>query len=126
MVNVGENRARNRVTVCPESRNEDKNRKVDKIEWGGTPRATHPPGATLGRGRGGNEVLLAAVGQNLSTAVKGAAYDMPVDCLSPVQLKKSYACMSYQLRVDSYRALCCTSLFDFRSVVDGEVPSPFE
>ncbi|KAD4180275.1 hypothetical protein E3N88_28866 [Mikania micrantha] len=30
MVNVGENRAQNGVTDCPETRNEDKNRKIDE------------------------------------------------------------------------------------------------
>ncbi|KAD2806118.1 hypothetical protein E3N88_39495 [Mikania micrantha] len=34
MVNVGENRARKGVTDCPESRNEDKNRKTDKNALG--------------------------------------------------------------------------------------------
>ncbi|KAD3066907.1 hypothetical protein E3N88_34787 [Mikania micrantha] len=31
---------------------------------------------------------------------------LPIVCR---QLRKSYACMSYRLRVDSYRVLCCTS-----------------
>ncbi|KAD4888019.1 hypothetical protein E3N88_20092 [Mikania micrantha] len=55
---------------------------------------------TLDRGRGGNVVLAAAVGQNLSTAVKGAAfaYDVKESCgntgLPTVcrQLMESYAC----------------------------------
>ncbi|KAD4385507.1 hypothetical protein E3N88_25675 [Mikania micrantha] len=34
MVNVGENRARNEVTDCPETRNEDKNRKMDENHLG--------------------------------------------------------------------------------------------
>ncbi|KAD4385945.1 hypothetical protein E3N88_26114 [Mikania micrantha] len=50
---------------------------------------------TLDGGRGGNVVLPAAVGQNLSTAVRGIDYDydglndlnhvMPADCVSPVE-----------------------------------------
>ena len=44
-MNVGENRARNGVTDCPESQNEDKIKNWTKMCWGGTPRATRPAGA---------------------------------------------------------------------------------
>ncbi|KAD0150560.1 hypothetical protein E3N88_44721 [Mikania micrantha] len=99
---------------------------------------------TLDRGRGGNVVLPAAVGQNMSTAVKGAAYvydglndlnhvmmyvkksctgmsrqfrlmvkescgniGLPTVCrhCGLIVLKKSYACMSYQLLDDSMREM---------------------
>ncbi|KAD4178003.1 hypothetical protein E3N88_26594 [Mikania micrantha] len=48
------------------------------------------------------------------------------DRLCVAMLKKSYVYMSYQLRVDSYRLLCRTSLSDFRTSVDGEIPSPYD
>ncbi|KAD7477644.1 hypothetical protein E3N88_00780 [Mikania micrantha] len=72
MVNVGENRARNGVTDCPESRNEEKSQSMELLD------SSRMKCKTLDRGRGGNVVLPAAVGQNLSTAVKGAtfAYDV--------------------------------------------------
>ncbi|KAD3337413.1 hypothetical protein E3N88_32933 [Mikania micrantha] len=57
MVNVGKNRARNGVTDGPESRNEDK---IEKY-----------------RPRSSSKCVMkvpAAVGQNMRTAVKGAAY----------------------------------------------------
>ncbi|KAD4179969.1 hypothetical protein E3N88_28560 [Mikania micrantha] len=131
MVNMGENHARNGVTDCPESRNEEKNRKMDENGLG-----RHRPRSS----RKCDMEAPAAVGQNMSTAKSSTGMSCqlrlivkevlwkhePFDCVSPVQLKKSYACMSYQLRVDSYRVSCCTSLFDFRSAVDGEVPSPYE
>ncbi|KAD7477566.1 hypothetical protein E3N88_00702 [Mikania micrantha] len=40
MMNVGENRARNGVTDCPESRNEEKSKNLRKTGLGGTPGVT--------------------------------------------------------------------------------------
>ncbi|KAL8268304.1 hypothetical protein R6Q59_002102 [Mikania micrantha] len=74
MVNVGENRARNGVTDCPECETKE-NFKVWNF-W--TRRGTNEEVEDPSRERviivlAQNSVRLAAVGQNLSTAVKGAA-----------------------------------------------------
>ncbi|KAD7478325.1 hypothetical protein E3N88_01461 [Mikania micrantha] len=105
MVNVGENRARNGVTDCPESRNEEKIEKWTKTAWGDRTRerfcksgsSVYPQNSVwignvldIGRLERFNQhrprssrkcdmKVPAAVGQNMSTAVKGAAtaYDDP-------------------------------------------------
>ncbi|KAD0916817.1 hypothetical protein E3N88_43551 [Mikania micrantha] len=110
MVNMGENRARNGVTDCPGSRNEEKNRKMDEnglgryapshtSTWGGYhseeegKERKHRPRSS----RKCDMEALAAVGQNMSTSesctgmscqlrliVKEVLWKhKPVDCVSP-------------------------------------------
>ncbi|KAD4180149.1 hypothetical protein E3N88_28740 [Mikania micrantha] len=94
---------------------------------------------TLDRGRGGNVVLPAAVGQNLSTAVKGAAsaYDGLNDLNHVMNMNDVCKEVLYRYEpstsVDGLRVLWkhgpadCVSPVDgilcIWSAVDGEVPS---
>ncbi|KAD2197635.1 hypothetical protein E3N88_41663 [Mikania micrantha] len=84
MVNVGENRARNGVTDCPKSRNEDKVEKWKNLAAQPYPRGKecfqeknifkHRP-----RSRRKCDIEVpAAVGQDLSTVVRKTVYDMMV------------------------------------------------
>ncbi|KAD6454465.1 hypothetical protein E3N88_09171 [Mikania micrantha] len=97
---------------------------------------------TLDRGRGGNVVLPAAVGQNLSTAVKGAAsaYDGLNDLNHVMNMNDVCKEVLYwyepSTSVDGLRVLWkhgpadCVSpvngILCMWSAVDGEVPSLYE
>ncbi|KAD6453492.1 hypothetical protein E3N88_08197 [Mikania micrantha] len=115
MMNVGENRARNGVTDCPESRNEENFQSIElldssrncfsiiinNINYLMTFKAMS---LTLNVQKDliRNEVLLAAVGQNLNTTVKGAVYDYDgLNDLNHVMMyvKKSCTGMSRQFRL---------------------------
>ncbi|KAD3066822.1 hypothetical protein E3N88_34702 [Mikania micrantha] len=80
MMNVGENRARNGVTDCPESRNEENFQSIELLDSSRSRRnirhstEVEEEHKTLDRCRGGTVVLSTTVEQNLSTAVKGAAF----------------------------------------------------
>ncbi|KAD2805878.1 hypothetical protein E3N88_39255 [Mikania micrantha] len=62
MMNMGENRARNGVTDCPKSRNKEKFQSMELLD------SSRYATERL-------RTLRAAVGQNLSTAVRGIDYD---------------------------------------------------
>ncbi|KAD3338015.1 hypothetical protein E3N88_33536 [Mikania micrantha] len=115
MMNVGGNRARNGVTDCPESRNEENFQSIELLDSSRnylsiiinninylmtfkTMSLTLNVQKDLIR----NEVLLAAVGQNLNTTVKGAVYDYDgLNDLNHVMMyvKKSCTGMSRQFRL---------------------------
>ncbi|KAD3640254.1 hypothetical protein E3N88_29477 [Mikania micrantha] len=102
MMNVGENRARNGVTDCPESRNEENFQSIELLDSSRIILLVPVYERSCYSKTTGNEVLLAAVGQNLNTTVKGAVYDDDgLNDLNHVMMyvKKSCTGMSRQFRL---------------------------
>ncbi|KAD3066486.1 hypothetical protein E3N88_34366 [Mikania micrantha] len=163
MANVGENRARNGVTDCPESRSGDKNQKMDENHLG-----RYAPSHTsdLGDARGWHQIYLAAllaarvfevstviekkmiferhrprssrkcvmkvpaaVGHNMRTAVKGAAYAYDgLNDLNHVMIyvKKSCTAMADQGERDIYQRFPYVILDDTPSSSSGSDSDPSE